>query len=224
MRDLIPEELGSNLEELGRGGQAVMVARDPQHVWNADCPAAVSTIKLETALKKVSTQAAQYEHQMKDMESKLAESLSNFRAIDSLLQEAFTGLRRNAQRADHALSKQVSHITHELDSSMDSLMQLAEDLPTIKSQVADIRAIYDSGRKKAQYLVADLTWLNTEFYERWRLVIFTSSSPVSLRWKVLMRIFFAVSFVLFIWLSWITFWGGYRAHRGGLVWGERLMS
>jgi hypothetical protein len=154
-----------------------------------------------------------------------------------------TGSQRNAQRADHALSKQVSHITHELDSSMDSLMQLAEDLPTIKSQVADIRAIYDSGRKKvlsdyigmqlssrtnaelqAQYLVADLTWLNTEFYERWRLVIFTSSSPVSLRWKVLMRIFFAVSFVLFIWLSWITFWGGYRAHRGGLVWGERLMS
>jgi hypothetical protein len=26
MRDLIPEELGSNLEELGRGGQAVMVS------------------------------------------------------------------------------------------------------------------------------------------------------------------------------------------------------
>ncbi|KAJ7642687.1 hypothetical protein DFH06DRAFT_1214108 [Mycena polygramma] len=199
-------------------------ARDPQQAWNADCPAAVSTVKLEAALKKVSGQAAQYEHQMKDLESKLAESLSNFRAIDSLLQEAFAGLRRNAQRADQALSKQVSHITQELDSSMDSLTQLAEDLPTIQSQVAAIRAVYDSGRKKAQYLVADLTWLNTEFYERWRLIIFTSSSPVSWRWKALMRVFFAVSFVGFVWLTWITLWGGYRAHRGGLVWGERLMS
>ncbi|KAJ6515102.1 hypothetical protein C8R47DRAFT_1090049 [Mycena vitilis] len=199
-------------------------ARDPQPAWNADCPAAVSTVKLEAALKKVSGQAAQYEHQMKDLESKLAESLSNFRAIDSLLQEAFAGLRRNAQRADQALSKQVSHITQELDSSMDSLTQLAEDLPTIQSQVAAIRAVYDSGRKKAQYLVADLTWLNTEFYERWRLIIFTSSSPVSWRWKALMRVFFAVSFVGFVWLTWITLWGGYRAHRGGLVWGERLMS
>ncbi|KAJ6591517.1 hypothetical protein DFH09DRAFT_176935 [Mycena vulgaris] len=197
-------------------------ARDPQPAWNADCPAAVSTIKLEAALKKVSHQAAQYEHQMKDLESKLAESLSNFRAIDSLLQEAFTGLRRNAQRADHALNNQVSHITEELDSSMDSLTQLAEDLPRIQSRVADIRAVYDSGRKKAQYLVTDLTWLNTEFYERWRLIIFTSSSPVSWRWKVLMRLFFAVSFLGFFWLSWITVWGGYRAHRGGLVWGERL--
>ncbi|KAJ6581559.1 hypothetical protein B0H19DRAFT_1115848 [Mycena capillaripes] len=199
-------------------------ARDPHSIRNADCPAAVSTIKLEAALKKVSTQAAQYEHHMKDLESKLAESLSNFRAIDSLLQEAFSSLRRNAQRADHALNKQVSHITQELDSSMDSLTQLAEDLPTIQSQVADIRAVYDSGRKKAQSLVADLTWLNTEFYERWRLIIFTSSSPVSWRWKVLMRIFFTVSFVVFVWLTWITVWGGYRAHRGGSVWGERLMS
>ncbi|KAJ7782016.1 hypothetical protein DFH07DRAFT_792321 [Mycena maculata] len=192
--------------------------------WNADCPAAVSTVKLEAALKKVSTQAAQYEHQMKDLESKLAESLSNFRAIDSLLQEAFTGLRRNAQRADHALNKQVAHITHELDTSMESLTQLAEDLPTIQSQVAAIRAVYDSGRMKAQSLVKDLTWLNTEFYERWRVIIFTSSSPVSWRWRALMRIFFAISFVIFVWLSWITVWGGYRAHRGGLLFGEKLMS
>ncbi|KAJ7504329.1 hypothetical protein B0H11DRAFT_2154519 [Mycena galericulata] len=187
--------------------------------WNADCPAAVSTVKLEAALKKVSNQAAQYEHQMKDLEAQLAESLSNFRAIDSLLQEAFTGLRPTS-----ALNKQVAHITQELDSSMESLTHLAEDLPIIQSQVADIRAVYDSGRKKAQYLVTDLTWLNTEFYERWRLIIFTSSSPVSWRWRALMRVFFAVSFVVFVWLSWITVWGGYRAHRGGFLFGERLMS
>ncbi|KAJ7043671.1 hypothetical protein C8F04DRAFT_1072915 [Mycena alexandri] len=199
-------------------------ARVDQSAWNAECSAAVSTTKLEAALKKVSSQAAQYEHQMKDLESKLAESLSNFRAIDSLLQEAFSGLRRNAQRADQALGKQVSHITQELDSSMESLTQLAEDLPTIQTQVADIRKVYDSGRKKAQFLVTDLTWLNTEFYERWRLIIFTSSTPVSWRWKALMRVFFAVSFVAFVWLTWITVWGGYRAHRGGMVWGERLMS
>ncbi|KAJ7890474.1 hypothetical protein B0H14DRAFT_2689425 [Mycena olivaceomarginata] len=203
---------------------AARPARNPRPVGNADCLAAVSTIKLEAALKKVSTQAAQYEHHMKDLESQLAESLSNFRAIDSLLQEAFGGLRRNAQRADHALSKQVSHITEELDSSMDSLTQLAEDLPTIQGQVADIRAAYDSGRKKAQFLLRDLTWLNTEFYERWRQIIFTSSSPVSWRWKALMRVLFTVSFVVFVWLTWITVWGGYRAHRGGQIWGERLMS
>ncbi|KAK7025259.1 hypothetical protein R3P38DRAFT_2953574 [Favolaschia claudopus] len=198
--------------------------RDPQPSSNVDSPAAVSTVKLEAALKKVSAQAAQYEHQMKDVESQLAESLSNFRAIDSLLQEAFSGLRRNAQRADHALGKQVSHITLELDSSMISLKRLADELPTIQAQVDDIRTAYDSGRNKAQSLLTDLTWLNTEFYERWRLIIFTSSSPVSWRWKLLMRLLFAISFVMFTWLTWITAWGGYRAHRGGQMWGERLMS
>ncbi|KAJ7224238.1 hypothetical protein GGX14DRAFT_424770 [Mycena pura] len=180
--------------------------------------------KLEAALNKASAQAAQYEHHMKDLESKLAESLSNFRAIDSLLQEALTGLRRDARHADYALNKQVPHITQELDASMHSLTQLAKDLPTIQSQVAEICAVYDSGQNKAQRLVSDLRWLNTEFYERWRLIIFTSSSPVSWRWKALMRVFFAISFLGFIWLTWIAVWGGYRAHRGGLLWGERLMS
>ncbi|KAJ7623182.1 hypothetical protein FB45DRAFT_837193 [Roridomyces roridus] len=191
---------------------------------NADCLAAVSTIKLEAALNKVSTQAAQYEHQMKDLESKLSESLSNFRAIDSLLQEAFNGLRRNAQRADHGLNKQVAHITQELESSMESLTQLTRDLPVIQSQVADIRAAYDSGRTKAQSLVSDLTWLNTEFYERWRIIIFTSASPVSWRWRLLMRAFFFWLFLVFVYLTWIAFWGGYRAHRGGFMFGEKLMS
>ncbi|KAJ7180715.1 hypothetical protein C8R46DRAFT_985743 [Mycena filopes] len=200
--------------------------RVDQSAWSTECSAAVSTSKLEAALKKVSSQAAQYEHQMKDLDSKLAESLSNFRAIDSLLQEAFAGLRRNAQRADQALGKQVSYITQELDSSMQSLTQLAEDLPTIQTQVDDIRKVYDSGRRKVRYYFPTLSvkYSTTDFYERWRLIIFTSSTPVSWRWKALMRIFFAVSFVAFVWLTWITVWGGYRAHRGGMVWGERLMS
>ncbi|KAK7012872.1 hypothetical protein R3P38DRAFT_3016415 [Favolaschia claudopus] len=159
--------------------------RDLQPSSNAESPAAVSTVKLEAALKKVSAQAAQYEHQMKDVESQLAESLSNFRAIDSLLQKRFL-VSGNAQRADHALGKQ-------LDSSMVSLKRLADELPTIQAQ--------------AQSLLTDLTWLNTEFYERWRMIIFTSSSPVSWRWKVLMRLVFAISFVMFTWLTWITAWG-----------------
>jgi hypothetical protein len=69
-----------------------------------------------------------------------------------------------------------------------------------------------------------LTWLNTEFYERWRMIIFTSSSPVSWRWKALMRVFFTVSFVAFVWLTLITIRGVVRAHRGGLVFGDRLMA
>ena len=100
--------------------------------------------------------------------------------------------------------------------------------------------MYDSGRNKvrfhrsnlpcsltplqAQNLVADLSWLDTDFYERWRRIIFTSSSPVSWRWKALMRITFTVSFVVVAYLTWIALGGVYRAHRQRLVWGERLMS
>ncbi|KAJ7577031.1 hypothetical protein C8J56DRAFT_972164 [Mycena floridula] len=188
---------------------------------STDC---VTTHKLETALRRVSRQALQYEYQMKDLESKLSESLSNFRAIDSLLQEAFSGLRRNSRRAARSLNTQIPQITTELDESLDALSELTETLPTIRTQVADIRTVYDSGRRKAQLLVKDLTWLNTEFYERWRMVIFTSSSPVSLQWKVFMRSLFTISFMLCFWLSWIALLGAYRAYRHKLVWGEKLMS
>ncbi|KAF8916307.1 hypothetical protein CPB85DRAFT_1290794 [Mucidula mucida] len=196
----------------------------PQQQPVADANAFITTNKLEAVLKRVSRQAAQYEFQMRDLETKLAENLSNFRAIDSLLQEAFSVLRRNSRRADKALTSQIPEITAELDDSMEALSELSETLPTIHNQVADIRAVYDSGRKKAQSLVADLTWLNTEFYERWRAIIFTSSSPVSMRWKVFMRFLFAVTFLVCSWIMWIALLGGYRAYRHKLVWGERLMS
>ncbi|ESK96509.1 hypothetical protein Moror_7017 [Moniliophthora roreri MCA 2997] len=190
----------------------------------AELPVPVSTTKLEEALKKMSKQAAQYEYQMKELEHKFSESLSNFRAIDSLLQEAFTGLKRNSKRADRALNSQVPAITQELDESLLVLNELAQTLPTIQTQVTEIRSVYDTGRRKAQYLVEDLTWLNTEFYERWRRIIFTSTSPVSFRWKVFMRFLFTISFVVCCWLAWIALMGGYRAYRHKLVWGERLMS
>ena len=77
---------------------------------------------------------------------------------------------------------------------------------------------------QAQILVSDLTWLNTEFYERWRRIIFTSTSPVSWRWKVYMRSLFIISFLICARLFWIALSGAYRAHSHRLVWGDKLMS
>ncbi|KAF8159457.1 hypothetical protein B0H34DRAFT_703583 [Crassisporium funariophilum] len=196
-----------------------------RHSWNAsDTPATISTTRIESALKNASKKNTEYEHKMKDLEARLTEGLSNFRAIDDQLQEVFTGLQRDAKRAERAVNYQVPQIRNELDDSMDALTELSETLPTIQSQVLDIRMVYDSGRDKAQALVSDLTWLNTEFYERWRTIIFTSGSPVSWRWKVYMRSVFVVSFVICSWLFWIAITGAYRAHRHRLVWGEKLMS
>lgn len=36
---------------------------------------------------------------------------------------------------------------------MEALSELSETLPTIHNQVADIRAVYDSGRKKVSLLL-----------------------------------------------------------------------
>ncbi|KAF8906286.1 hypothetical protein CPB84DRAFT_1770444 [Gymnopilus junonius] len=175
-------------------------------------------------LKNVYKKNLRNEHLMKDIEARLTEDLSNFRAIDSLITEVYKGLQRNYQRADASLKQQVPQIKKELETSMDTLTDLSETLPSTDSQVSRIRHAYDSGRDKAQELVYELSWLNTEFYERWRIIIFTSSSPVSLRWKVYLRTFFVISFIVCSWLFWIALSGAYRAHRHRLVWGEKLMS
>ncbi|KAF9266949.1 hypothetical protein L218DRAFT_758756 [Marasmius fiardii PR-910] len=203
-----------------------MAYPDPidHRIHHSEYPVSVSTSKLESSLKKMTKQAAQYEYQMKELEHKFSESLSNFRAVDSLLQEAFVHLKRTSRRADRALNIQVPSISHDLEESFQVLTELNQSLPSIRTQVLEIRGLYDSGRDKAQSLVADLRWLNTAWYERWRRIIFTSSSPVSSQWKICMRLLFTISLVICCWLSWIALLGGYRAYRHKLVWGEKLMS
>jgi hypothetical protein len=174
-------------------------------------------------LEKLSEQANKRECQMRNLEAALSENLSNFRAIDSLMQEAFTGVQKTIKRADRALTVQVPQINQELRDSMEVLDDLAEILPTIRDQVESIQCFYDKGKQKAERLETDLIWLNKDFYERWRCIIF-DESPVSWRWKAIMRSLFAASFLICSWLFWLVLAGAYKAHRHRLVWGDRLMS
>ncbi|KAG6890327.1 hypothetical protein C0995_009534 [Termitomyces sp. Mi166 len=155
--------------------------------------------KLEATLTRASQKAVQYEYQMKELE-------------------------RNTRRAERARQTQVPHINGELDESLKVVSDLTDALPTIQSQLTKVRDVYDSGRQKAKTLVSELCWLNTEFYERWRRIIFSKSSPVSWRWKAILRALFAFTFVIGAYLFWLLLMGAYRAHRHRLVWGEKLMS
>lgn len=139
------------------------------------------------------------------------------------------------------MNQQVPNIYRDLQESREALEDLGRTLPTVQTQVQDIHEMYESGRRKVrivtppnfpltlissqgQVLVNDLEWLNTDWYERWRLIIFTSSSPVSLKWKITMRTSFVVIFILCCWFSWVALQGAYRAHSHRLVWGDKLMS
>ena len=151
--------------------------------------------------------------------------------------------QKSEQRVDYVLDTDTPRIREELDRSLVELAELSGRLPRIRARVADIQSAYNSGRKKvscvpsisllghglkspcqAQELVNDLVWLNTDFHERWRLIIFTSSAPVSWRWKVTMRLLFGLALITSLWIAWVAIRGVYRAHRQRLVWGERLMS
>ncbi|KAI0255166.1 hypothetical protein BJV78DRAFT_749018 [Lactifluus subvellereus] len=184
-----------------------------------------NTRPLDEVLSSTSRRAAAFELQIKAIEEKLAEDLSNCRAIESSLKEAFNSIKRNYRRADKdALRTHVPPIAPELNQALSVLHELEERLPAIRTQAAHVRTLYDSSRGKAQVLVKELRWLNRDFTSRWRTVIFSRSSPVSWRWRATLRALFALAFVLLAWCMWIALRGAYRAHRQRLVWGERLIS
>lgn len=49
---------------------------------------------------------------------------------------------------------QVSQIKNDLEDLTDTLVDLAETLPTTQAQVSDIRHAYDSGREKVLYITS----------------------------------------------------------------------
>jgi len=184
-----------------------------------------SSRSLDEVLSSTSRRAAAFEQQIKALEEKLAEDLSNCRAIESSLKDAFISVKRNYRRTEKdAFRTHVPHIDAELDEVLGVLNELEIQLPAIHTQAAHLRRLYDSSREKAQLLVEDLRWLNRDFKSRWRTVIFSRTSPVSWRWRATLRTLFALTFVLVAWGTWIALRGAYRAHRLRLVWGERLIS
>lgn len=183
------------------------------------------TRSLDEVLANTSRRAAVFEMQIKALEEKLAEDLSNCRAIECSLKEAFSNIKRNYRRTENdSLRTHVPHIDAELDQALGVLDELEVRLPAIHTQAAHVRRLYDSSRDKAQVLVEDLRWLNRDFTSRWRTVVFSRSSPVSWHWRATLRTLFALTLVLVAWGSWIALRGAYQAHRQRLVWGERLIS
>jgi len=179
---------------------------------------------LDNLLNNTSARTMQCERELKDLESTLSGHLSNARTIDSSLREVYAGIQRNAHRTDRAIEVHVPHVNRAMGDDLLSLSQLEKSLPITRTQVAEIRSLYDSGRVKARVIVEDMTWLTTSFYDRWRIIIFTTSSPVSSRVKFIMRLLFFVCFMACMYIILITTRGAFRAHRHRLVWGDRLIS
>ncbi|KAL4065845.1 hypothetical protein J3A83DRAFT_4375098 [Scleroderma citrinum] len=144
---------------------------------------AVRGQSLDEVARRVAARAVQYDSELKNLDTKLRENLSNFRAIEGSIKDTLAELNKSEQRVDYALDTDTPRIREELERSLVVLEELSHKLPRIRSRVADIQSAYNSGRKRARELVNDLVWLNTDFHERWRLIIFTPSAPVSWRWK-----------------------------------------
>jgi len=195
----------------------------PSHPFDAEFP--MDTVPSDPLFESALQRSAAYEHELKDLEEKLLEGLSNCRALEGIIRDSFTSIKRKYRRAGQdTLRMSVPQIDDELAESLRVLAELEARLPAIRTQAAQLQLVYDSGRQKAEAVVQDLRWLNRGWYERSYEVIFTSKSPVSWRWRATLRTLFAMMSMGLAWMTWVAFLGITRAHRERLLWGERLPS
>jgi len=166
----------------------------------------------------------QHEYQIKELEAKLANDLSNSRAIHNLIVEALANLEGNTQRVSRALTRHIPHIHSELHGALDRLAELEARFPLVREQVRAVQRAYEQGRSKAQTLTADLEWTHAPLTERLHRKLFTRSAPVSTLEAVLTRLAFLVVLILCAWQLAGALDGAYRAYRHRLVWGDKLIS
>jgi hypothetical protein len=187
---------------------------------SASSPMEPSSLPI-TPLRK----SAAFEPELKDLEERLLEGLSNCRALESVIRDSFTSIKWKYRRAGQdTLRTSVPQIDEELAESLRVLAELEARLPVIRTQAIKIQLMYDSGRQKAEALAQDLRWLNRGWYERWYQVTFTSKGPVSWRWRSTLRILSVLAFMILAWMTTVALLGATHAHRQRLVWGERLPS
>ncbi|KZT09930.1 uncharacterized protein LAESUDRAFT_810261 [Laetiporus sulphureus 93-53] len=139
---------------------------------------------LEAALASMSRRTMRYEHQIKDLQSRLTVDMSNSRAIHNLLQEVLAGLQQNQRRTDLALTTTVPHIENSLDDDLATLQELEEHLPHVGQQVVHIRRVYNHGRDKVRLRVhaESVSWHRPRFPSDLPchpLTVFSSDLPLA---------------------------------------------
>ena len=72
--------------------------------------------------------------------------------------------------------------------------------------------------------MTELEWKHTPAQDRLLRIVFTRGTPVSARVALLLRLIFALSFLLLAWQLASALDGAYRAYRTRLVWGDKLIS
>jgi hypothetical protein len=138
------------------------------------------------------------------VQSKLSTSLSNARALHALLRASSVSLNSSSTRADRALTQHVPYTSTALRHAGSALSHLAEELPDVRDQTAQVARCYVSGKEKARELISELEFMNLPFFTRTLSVIF-GPSPVSARRALVLRITFGVLVLVFSWVVWVTF-------------------
>ncbi|KAF8508901.1 hypothetical protein JB92DRAFT_3120433 [Gautieria morchelliformis] len=163
---------------------------------------------LEVVMKEEVTQAARYEQQLTTLERNIASELRETREIIAAFKAKKALVHDHIRTSEQMEAVNVPGIGRESARTLEIVNDVEWKLPGIRSQLVEIRKVYDLGRRRAQRLQAEMEWKAKTDFQQWRSTLLgkspLSSQQVKREWlKLLWRFFFVmlalVALMYFVW-------------------------
>ncbi|KAF8586041.1 hypothetical protein K439DRAFT_1632135 [Ramaria rubella] len=177
-----------------------MSARDHDNVF--------SSMSLESFMKEEVAHAARYEQELTVLERNLCAGLKEAREKIALYNEKKALVQDHIELAKREAELNIPMIGRARDKTLETVHEVEWKLPGIRSQLMEIRKVYDLGRRRAQTLQAEMEWKAKTDFQQWRSTLLGKSplSPqqVKREWIKLSRRLFlvALSLIFFLYFIW----------------------
>ncbi|KIJ55276.1 hypothetical protein M422DRAFT_23885 [Sphaerobolus stellatus SS14] len=152
---------------------------------------------LEVVMKEEVAHAAQYGERLATLERSLNERLKVARDRINIYSERKAHIQDHIRTAKKQDSINVPMILKAADKALETVHDVEWKLPTIRSQLLEIRKVYDLGRRRAQKLQAEMEWKAKTDFEQWRSTLLgkspLSAQQVKKEWARLFRRLFWIS-------------------------------
>jgi len=135
-------------------------------------------MSLEDVMIEEVANAARYEAQLTNLERNLNARLKMAKEKIDMYNEKKALVQDHIRLAEREQTLDVPEILQATDKTTEVVHQVEWKLPTIRSQLMEVRNVYGLGKRRAHILQGEMEWKVKTDFERWRSTVL-GKSPLS---------------------------------------------
>ncbi|KZT37925.1 hypothetical protein SISSUDRAFT_808072 [Sistotremastrum suecicum HHB10207 ss-3] len=144
--------------------------------------------RLDQVVQLAAQRNLRFEKRIQELENRIALGLQNARSQTLDMQDSKKRLEEAEKALDLSFDTWIPLIRQNIGTSEKHIGELEEVLPQKLQSIEGIHELYKSGRRRAQILETELSWLTMSWFEQVRRTALLQESPRSKRWQRNVRI------------------------------------